>query len=305
VLRAIDQLGYSPSTIARSLKTKKSATIGVVVSDILNPVFSALAKGIEDVMLERNYNLILCNSDEDADRELLCLRMLMGKQVDGIVITPTGRNLGYLLQVATTRHCPVLLIDRQFDGLPADCVIFDNEGGAYQATRHLMGLGHRRIGLINLPSTITPGRERLMGYERALREGGLPREPGLVVEGSLKAEEATRLAGALLDNNPRPPTALLVSSNRLMAGVLKYAKQQRIAIPDQLALVGFDDVPYYAYYAPSITAVATDLNCMGTAIGRLLEERVASSDQNYTPQVIRVPCTLAVRESTIGCAPGS
>ncbi|MCL5994560.1 MAG: LacI family DNA-binding transcriptional regulator [Chloroflexi bacterium] len=304
MLRAIDQLGYNPSTIARSLKTKKSTTIGVVVSDILNPVFSALAKGIEDVMLERNYNLILCNSDENPERELRYLRMLVGKQVDGIVITPTGKNLNFLLHTVAANNCPIVLIDRKIEGLPTDCVTFDNEMGAYQATRHLIELGHRRIALLNLPSTLTPGHERLFGYERALREADLPRDPNLVVEGSFKADEAYRLAEIIL-NSPEPPTALLVSSNRLLAGVLNYTKQHCIPIPQKLALVGFDDVPYYAYTSPSITAVSTDLKHMGTVIGRLLEQHITNFDKDYIPQNIRVPSKLIVRESTIGSPAGS
>jgi LacI family transcriptional regulator len=299
VLRAIEQLGYNPSIVARSLKTKKTTTVGVVISDILNPVFSALAKGIEDVMLERNYNLILCNSDENPERELRYLRMLVSKQVDGIVMTPTGKNLHFLLQTVAARSCPIVLVDRQIEGLPIDCVMFDNENGAYEATRHLIERGHRRIALLNLPSTLTPGRERLLGYERALREASVPRHAELVREGSFKAEEASGLAEMLL-NSPQPPTALLVSSNRLLAGVLNYTKRNHIPIPQRLALVGFDDVPYYAYTSPSITAVATDLKSMGTAIGRLLEKHITSSNGDFTPQAIRVPCKLMVRESTTG-----
>jgi len=302
VLRAIEQLGYSPSTIARTLKTKKSTTIGVVISDILNPVFSALAKGIEDVMLQRNYNLILCNSDENPERELMYLRMLLAKQVDGIVITPTGKNLSFLLHIVETKSCPLVFIDRQIEGLSVDCVMFDNENGSYQATRHLIELGHRDIALINLPRTLTPGRERLLGYERALREAGLPVDPARIVEGSLLAQDARRLAEALLGSD-EPPTAALVSSSRLLGGVLQYTKEHLVAIPQTLALVGFDDVPYYMYTTPSITAVATDLAPMGTAIGRLLEERITCDTQD-APRAIRVPCTLMIRESTVGRRPG-
>ena len=303
VLRAIEQLGYNPSTIARSLKTKRSTTIGVVISDILNPVFSALAKGVEDVMLQRHYNLILCNSNENPERELMYLRMLLAKQVDGIVITPTGKNLSFLLHIVETKSCPLVFIDRQIEGLSVDCVMFDNEQGAYQATRHLIELGHRRIALINLPRTLTPGRERLLGYERAMREAGLPVDPGRIVEGTFLAQEARRLAEALLTGD-QPPTAMLVSSSRLMGGVLQYAKECRVAIPQTLALAGFDDVPYYQHITPSITAVATDLANMGTAIGRLLEERITAGQQD-APQAIRVPCQLMIRESTAGCPPGS
>jgi DNA-binding LacI/PurR family transcriptional regulator len=298
VLDAIKELGYQPSEIARSLKTKRSTTIGVLISDILNPVLSAIAKSIEDAILPMGYNMILCNSDEDPERELTFLRMLFSKQVDGIILLPTGKNIDYITTLVEKLKMPIVLIDRLIEGLAYDNVLFDNISGAYEVTRHLLGLGHRRIGLIGLPSHLTPGRERRIGYDKAHLESGYVLDPGLVVEGSFKAHEGRRLVEALLKNS-NPPTALVVSSNRLLNGVLQYVKEYQIDVPGDLALAVFDDVPYYRYYTPSITSVGADEVEFGRKAAQLLKDRI-NCEIDCPPQSIRIPCFLRVRESTIG-----
>lgn len=297
VLRAIEQLSYQPSAVARSLRTKKTLTIGVIVSDILNPVFSAIAKGIEDEILPLNYGMILCNSDEDPDRELTFLNMLLSKQVDGIILLPTGENVRFLLSLAAEKF-PLVLLDRLIEGMEVDHLLFDNERGAYKATRHLLEQGHKRIGLVSLPTHLTPGRERVSGYDRALREAGLPYDPTLVFEGSFKAEKGPQLAEPLF-SLADPPTALLVSSNRLFIGVSEYVKEHHIRIPEDIAVVVFDDVPYFSYSTPSITAVRSDADAFGRQAAGLLKQAI-TLDGSHKPQVIRFPIDLIVRESSVG-----
>ncbi len=207
VVQAIDLLGYHPSAVARSLKTKKTTTIGVVVSDILNPFLSAVAKSIEDAILPRNYSMILCNSDEDPEREYLFLNMLLAKQVDGIILLPTCENKRFLFSLVEQRKIPIVLIDRWIEGLNVDCLLFDNVSGAYLATQHLIQQGHKRIAFFSLPRRLTPGHERAEGYDLALREAGLSFDPSLVVEGGFKAQEAYVLAKQILEM-PVPPTAV-------------------------------------------------------------------------------------------------
>jgi DNA-binding LacI/PurR family transcriptional regulator len=298
VLDAIKELGYQPSQIARSLKTKRSTTIGVIISDILNPVLSAIAKSIEDAILPMGYNMILCNSDEDPERELTLLQMLFSKQVDGIILLPTRKNIDYISTLVDKIKMPIVLIDRLIEGLPFDNVLFDNISGAYEVTRHLLRLGHRRIGLIGLPSHLTPGYERKIGYDKALLESGFNINPGLVVEGSFKAHEGRRLVESLLQNS-KPPTALVVSSNRLLNGVLQYIREYQVNVPGDLALAVFDDVPYYQYYTPSITSVGADEVEFGRKAAQLLKVRI-NQEIDCPPQSIRIPCFLRVRESTIG-----
>jgi|YNPNPStandDraft_1061719.scaffolds.fasta_scaffold62462_1 DNA-binding LacI/PurR family transcriptional regulator len=299
VLRAIEQLGYRPSTIARSLKTKKTYGVGVVISDILNPILASIEKAVEDVLLQQGYSLTICNSDESPDRERILLEMLDDRAMDGIILLPTGANLNLILNIVREGR-KLVLIDRQITELEADCVLFDNEAGAYEAVRHLVALGHTCIGLLNLPSSLTPGHGRLLGYQRALQDAGLPLLPQLVREGSFKAQEADILVTELLDASPRP-TALLVSSNRLAQAVLREVKARNLRMPDDLALCVFDDVAYYAFYSPSITAVAADAAELGTRAAQFLIERINGT---YTgePRTALIPCRLQIRESTAGPA---
>ena len=192
----------------------------------------------------------------------------------------------------------IVLIDRQLEGLRADCVLFDNETGAYDAVSHLVSLGHSRIGLLNLSSSLTPGRLRRRGYERALHDAGLPLVPELIREGSFKAQEGYALAGDLLDVSP-PPTALFVASNRLAQGVLEQVKGRGLRMPDDLALSVFDDVPYYAYFTPSITAVSYDAAQFAKKAVEFMIERI-NGDYTEEPRTALVPCGLEVRESTVG-----
>jgi DNA-binding LacI/PurR family transcriptional regulator len=297
VLQAIKSLEYQPSAVARSLKTKKTTTIGVIVSDILNPILSAIAKGIEDAILPQNYNMILCNSDEDPVREFTFLHMLLAKQVDGIILLPTCENQRFLFFLVEQKKMPIVLLDRQIEGLTVDSLLFENYFGAYQATQHLINLGHKRIGLVGLPRCLTPGQERTLGYDRALRDAGIPYCPDLVVEGGFKAEKAYELARTIIEL-PDPPTALIVSSNQLLNGVLHYAKDHHLSIPKDFSLVVFDDVPFYSYCTPSITAIHTDADGFGRQAASMLESQI-HGEKPHLPRTIRFPFDLILRESTI------
>lgn len=299
VLRAIEQLNYQPNAIARSMITKRTNTIGFLIPDILNPVHAAIAKAFEDALSTAGYSLILGNSDEEFEVELSYLKVFLSKEVDGIALTPTGENRRFLFSlVESGKH--LLLLDRLLEGMKTDCVLFDNIVGAYQAVGHLIELGHTRIGLINLSKSLTPGQERYQGYERALLEAGIKIEPELIMEGNFTAEQGEALIESLLQLNPRP-TALFVSSNRLMRGVLRIVKERRIRVPEDLALATFDDVGYYVDRTPSITAVSTSVAEFGSEAARLLIERV-SGVYSGEPRVLRIPCQLKVRESTVGLA---
>lgn len=304
VLWAIEKLNYQPNAIARSLVNGKTKTVGFILPDILNPSHTMITRAFGDALWNADYSLILGNSDENPEREQAYLLEFLRKGVDGIALTPTGKNLQTLFSFVDSKK-QVVLLDRKLEGLPVDCVLFDNVSGAYTAVRHLIELGHERIGLINLPHSLTPGRERLEGYERALLEAGLKVDPLLIREGGFKGEEkgissmeGELLAASLLEVSP-PPTALFVSSNRLMTGVLHLVKSRKLRVPHDLALATFDDVSHYADYTPSITAVSTSLVVFGETVARLLVERL---QDKYTgePRVVRIPCQLQIRESTQG-----
>jgi LacI family transcriptional regulator len=295
VVWAIKQLNYQPSAIARSLTTKRTNTIGFIIPDILNPVHSSIAKSFEDALRSAGYSLILCNSDEDPEVELAYLHVLISKQVDGIALTPTGENRSLIFSIIEQGKT-VLLLDRLMDGAKADCVLFDNEPGTYFAIRHLIEQGHQRIGLIGLQDTLTPGKERLDGYKRALLEGGIKIDPDLIRMGTFKAQEGEALIESLLSIE-NPPTAIFVGSNRLMRSLLPYVKSHHLRLPDDIAICTFDDLSDYATRTPSITAVSTSTGEFGTQAAQLLIARMTGAYVGE-PRQIRIPCTLNIRESS-------
>ena len=295
VERAIEQLGYQPNQIARSLTTKRTNTLGFLIPDILNPIHAAMAKSFEDALPDNEYGLLLANSDESPVVELEHLKVFISKQVDGIAMTPTGGNRRFLFSLVESGK-PLVLLDRQLEGMETDCVLFDNVEGTYQAVRHLVELGHSRIALINLPQSLTPGRERAEGYGRALLKAGLTVDLALVREGRFKADSVATLLESLLQKDP-PPTALMVASNRLLEGVLQYVKEHGIRIPDDLALCVFDDVSHFSYSNPTITAVAADVADFSRRAAQMLLERIAGEGP-HGPRIIRILCTLRIREST-------
>lgn len=306
VLAAISKLDYEPDGLARSLVTRRTRTIGFIVPDILNPAHTAITRALGDALWNADYSLTLGNSDENPERELAYLRAFRGKGVDGVALTPGGGNLGALFALREAGR-PLVLLDRQIEGLEADCVLFENREGTRAAVAHLIELGHRRIGLINLPAALTPGRERRDGYLDALAAAGIGSDAALIREGGFKGGgdspgrrlEGRLLAADLLDG-PRPPTALFVSNNRLMRGVLHLLRERGLRVPGDLALATFDDMEYYEDVTPSITAVGTSLQEFGRQVARLLLERIEHARNGQGPRVVRVPHYLNIRESTRG-----
>jgi DNA-binding LacI/PurR family transcriptional regulator len=297
VLWAIEQLDYTPSTIARSLKTQKTYAIGLIISDVLNPFLAFVAKSAEDLLLARHYSLTVCNSGESAERERVWLQKLRERRVDGLILLPTGGNRSLLLTMLKAGQ-KLTLIDRRVEGVSADCVLIDNEGGAYEMIQHLLDLGHTRIALLNLPHNLAPGQGCLRGYRRALRDAGIPFSAQLVREDSFTAENSYALSGELLDLDPAP-TALFAASNRLAEGVLRQVKARGLRLPDDLALGVFDDVPYYGFFEPSITAVAVDGRALADKAVQFVIDRI---DGEYAgePRTVHIACCLQVRESTSG-----
>ncbi len=306
VLEAIRKLGYEPDGVARSLATKRTRTIGFIVPDILNPAHTAITRALDDALWSADYSLTLGNSDENPQRELAYLRAFRGRGVDGVALTPGGGNRGALFALHETGR-PLVLLDRQIEGLAVDSVLFENREGTRAAVAHLIELGHRRIGLINLPATLTPGRERRDGYLEALAAAGLRHDPALIREGGFKGgadysgrhSEGRRLAAELLAL-AEAPTALFVSNNRLLRGVLHLLRERGLRAPGDLALATFDDLEYYEDITPSITAVGTSLQDFGCEVARLLLERIEGGRNGREARVVRVPHRLNIRESTRG-----
>jgi LacI family transcriptional regulator len=299
ISRAIRELGYEPSPIARSLRSGRTQAVGVIVADVANPFFASVFKGIEAEIRasvagsRMPVQLLLCNTEESLERLLELLDALSGR-VDGLIIappveTPPPEDL-------LRQRVPVVLLDREFAGAPfADTVLVDNEGGMRSAVEHLAKLGHTHIGLVSGPCDTTPGRGRLAGYRAGLEATGLQWQEELVVSGDFR-ETGGRAGAARLLELDRPPTALVSANNLMSLGALALLAERDVKIPEDLSFVGFDDLEAAALLRPPITTISRPMAEQGAEAMRLLRARLRGEEG--PPQRIVLPTRLTIRGST-------
>ncbi len=296
VHKAIAEVGYHPDGIARSLRKRATQTVGLIISDITNPFFTALVRGVEDAAHARGYAVILCNTDEQLDKERAYLRLLRSRRVDGVIMAPAGAADVYrvFLEVRT----PIVFIDRRVPTVPADTVVVDNVGGARQAVEHLLSLGHRRIGAITGLPHISTTHERLQGYRQALASAGIATDPELVREGYSRLDGGYRAAHALL-GQPRRPTAIFATNNLMCIGLMRAVMERGLRCPEDLSVACFDDFEWASVFRPRLTTVAQPTYEMGARSVELLFGRLDGTAPSRPREVVLSP-TLMVRES---CAP--
>ncbi|MDQ7820653.1 MAG: LacI family DNA-binding transcriptional regulator [Armatimonadota bacterium] len=293
VQEAAAALDYHPNAIARSMIKGRTHTLAVVVSDNANPFFASVVRGIEDTVLPQHYTVMLCNADEDPRKEATYLHVIREKRVDGVILSPSGGPRA-LLRSLLSRGTPVVLVDRRVRGVRTDTVLVDNRAGARAAVGHLLRLGHRRIGIISGPRHIFTARERLAGYVEALREAGVTVDHRLVLEGNFKADSGYTLAEQMV-NLPHRPTAVFTANNLMTLGALLRFKELGVRIPQEMAVVGFDDMPWAPILTPPLTAVAQPSYDLGVAAARLLLQRLRET--RTPPQTVVFQPRLIVRES--------
>lgn len=297
---AIETLGYRPSQVARSLKSGRHHSIGVIVPDVSNPFFAALVKGIEREVRPHGLQVILGNSDEDAEREASLVREL-AQRTDGIIMAPlseTDRIPHELMDAGT----PLVFVDREIStGPDVDRVLVENADGVRQAVDHLVGLGHTRIGTISGRLDSTPGRVRHEAFTASLEAHGLSPLDELVRLGDFR-EASGREQMTALWNLPEPPTAVFVANNLMTTGALVALRELGVRVPQQISIVGFDDLPLAPLLDPPLTVVARDDVGQGVAAARLLVARLSSAEPTPTSR-LALPVELVVRGST--AAPSS
>ncbi len=295
VRRAMEELDYHPNAVARSLRTRKTQVIGVVVSDITNPFFATLVRGAEDAALEAGYSIFVCNSDETLEKENRYVQVLRRRRVDGMLLAPVGGGENPAVRKLARQGVPFVFVDRRAPGVEADAVLSDNVGGAYLATKHLIERGHERIGIVLGIRGATTSEERLAGYRRALEEAGIPLAEELVVWGGYRVEGGRRATAKLLSLTP-PPTAIFSTNNLMTVGVLQELFARGVRIPDQVAVVGFDDLEWAEMANPPLTAVAQRPHEIGYRAVRLLLDRLGA-EEFLPPREERVSVDLKVRGS--------
>ena len=294
VERAIAELGYRPSAVARALKTSQTRIVGVLVPNITNPFFSELTRGIEDACERNGYAVFLCNGDDDFDRQGRSLETLFERRVDGVILaTPTGSSAALAKRIGQAQVSTVL-VDRSVAGIEADRVRIDHGAGARLAVEHLLSLGHRRIACISGPLSFAASRARLAGWRRALARAGIePREDWLV-EGDFRAGSGHDLARTLIARGE--VTAIFASNDLLAIGALRAAAEERVSVPGRLSVIGFDGIEMGAYTYPALTTVGYSIREIGAMAATVLMQRIAGPGAR--PRNVVMAPRLIEREST-------
>ncbi len=299
VLAAARELDYQPSRVARSLRLQRSQVFGLIIPDIQNPFFTALARAVEDVAHRHQYAVFLCNTDEDAEKERLYTGLMEAEQVAGVIIAPTLETESpcrWLVKAGI----PVVAIDRRLSGLAVDTVLVNNAECARALTAHLLDEGHARVAGLFGPAATTTGRERFDGYAAALAQAGLALHMDDVRRGLYTEETGLRLTLELLEQ-PDPPRALLAANNLLATGALAAAQRRGLRLPDDLALAVIGETPCTRLAQPALTTARLPVYAMGVTAATLLLERMSNrrAEQSAPPREVILNGDVVIGESSL------
>jgi LacI family transcriptional regulator len=296
VNRAIKDLKYRPDGVARSLRVNQTGTIAVLISDVTNPYFAEFVRGVEDAAHQRDerYNLLLCNTEENAEREARALDLVLERRIDGIVIAPAGGNESMLGDLVS-EGLPIVFGDRVPNKVVSDSVVSNNYDAALALTRHLIGLGYRRIGLLKANLTASAIHERIAGFGDAMAQAGLTIDPSLVSDAASTVAAAVSGGSRLLDMD-RKPEAVLCTNNFMTLGMVQALHEHGLECPRDLAIVGFDDFPWAAAFRPRLTVISQPAYEIGRESALLLLDRISGRRTGPTVQMV-LNSTLIVRDS--------
>ncbi len=298
VRRAIAATGYQPHGVARSLKNGTTQTLGLIVTDITNPFFTAVARSVEDAAYLARYAVVLCNSDEDVEKERVCLELMRRRRVDGLIWAPAGDVADYR-DLRAHQSAPTVALDRRIEGMPMDGVVVDNVRATREAIEYLIGLGHRRIALITGLPQLSTSRGRLQGYREAMAAHGLPLPAGLVVQGNFRSDSAHDAALALL-RMTRRPTAVFASNNLMALGLLRAIRELGLRCPDEISVAAFDDFEEASLFTPSLTTIAQPTGAIGAKAVEMVLKRIGQRNERHAPEVATMAAVLHLRGS---CGP--
>jgi len=290
---AVQKLNYRPNLLARGLVKRQTHTIGIVVRDIVNPFFPLLVRGAEDAAQKAGYSVLLCNSDDQRDKEEQYLELLLSKRVDGVLLNKAPGNLSSSLrQMLAESNVPVVALMRTSRDLKGDAVITDDEKGAFEAVSHLARVGHRRIALVSGPLSVSNGKARWRGFRKALEASHLQYERDLVIEGDYHIESGYRAGLSLL---PRQPDAVFVANYLMTVGLMKAADEMSLRCPENFGLASFDDYPWLSCFRPRLTTVELPKYEIGATAVQILLERISGERRGCA--LVKLRPELHVRES--------
>lgn len=302
VLEAVQTVGYQANTIARSLKTGTTKTIGLMIADITNPFFTSVIHAIQEVAYLHGYVVMLCCSDEDPEKERLHLRLMSDRMVDALIIATAGET-AELRALIDSRRTPVVLIDRLLDGISTDAVVIDNVVAARDAVRYLISLGHRRIGLITGRNSLSTAKERYQGYCEALVEANIPVRDALVGAARFGSDDGYIAAMSLLSLAERP-TAIFASNNLSGIGLMRGIKDSGLRCPADISVACFDDFEWANVFDPCLTTVAQPTRAIGVqAMTIVLEHLQGTGAPRSAARVVRMRAELRIRDSCVMLQP--
>ena len=292
---AVAELGYVPNRLARSLRSKRTHTLALVITDITNPFFTTVARGVEDTASDAGYTVIFCNTDESETEEQKYLQVVLQQQVDGVLLVP-ARGASESVELIQKQNTPVVVLDRRMpSGAQVDVVRCENVQGAYQLVKLLIDLGHRQIAVIGGPHLVSTSEDRVLGYRRAIADAGLG-QTDIVCYGAFTQASGYELAQQLLAGQPRP-TAVFAANNLIAIGAFKAVQDAGLRVPEDVAMVAFDDLPANLLVFPFLTVAVQPAYEMGRRATQLLLSRLSNpASQDY--QEVILPYELIVRQSS-------
>jgi len=294
---AIQKLGYSPNAVAQSMRTKSTRAVGLIINDISNPLFSGIAKSLDDCLSENEYSLLIASTNNDSRRERVIVESLKQRRVDGLVIAVTDERDEGIKSVLRNVEFPIVLLDRDLD-ISADSIWDEHASGMKKALRYLFDLGHQDVALITGDDSIRPGRERARGFREAFKENGRQVPENRVIQGRLNSQFGYEEASRLFESSNRP-SAVIAGGNQILSGILRAIRQRNIRVPEDLSLISCDEVDIAALMDPPITVISRDIVQVGQAAANILLRRINGDVSNsHSRQFIATE--LVVRES---CAP--
>ncbi|MBV8380336.1 MAG: LacI family DNA-binding transcriptional regulator [Paucibacter sp.] len=294
VLAAVEEIGYLPSAVARSLRKSETKIVGVLVPNVQNPFFAELVCGVEACCRQAGYSVLICNSDNDPRHQQDYMRTLLEKRVDGLLLSSAGDDEA-LARIFKMARVPAVTVDRLVPGVRGDRVSVNNQEGARLAVEHLISLGHRRIACISGPREFEVSRERVEGWRRALADAGIEADESLVVERDFSSPGGYAATRELLRGG-HGITAVFASNDMMAVGALRAAAELGVRLPQQLSVIGFDDIELSRYVFPALSTAGVSIRELGAEAGRVLIGRIENSTAALRD--IQLTPSLVVREST-------
>jgi LacI family transcriptional regulator len=293
VRKIAQELGYTPNTMARGLRTRKSMTIGVIVPDLTNPIFPPIVRGVDSILQSRGYSAMVVNTDNNAAVEDALFDSLMERQVDGLIIA-TGHTERSMIAKYHNQGVKAVMVNREASGVPYPSVIGDDSAGIASALEHLVKLGHKKILHLSGPTTLSTSRVRSTAFTDNGKRLGLTTK--IVKATSLSVEAGQVAMNKFLDAHPKEITAVVAGNDLLALGVYHAIRQHGLRTPQDISVIGFNNMPFSEDFQPPMTTVSAPHFEMGAEAARLLLSQIQGNEPG--PRKITLPVTLVVREST-------